>query len=142
MVSDSVAAMKKKFFDDGGTIPICSNEGCEKKVIVREWLNHSFKHYCSDCNNRMKKGMDPRDGVIFHKKDYCENKDGRLGFTCPVTDPNFVWRNGELHSDHIDGDHYNNAPINLQTLCSICHSRKGHSSGDFNSSKKGRRVGK
>ena len=72
-MSDASDAMKKKFFDDGGVHPICANEGCDKKVIVRDWLYHSFKHYCSDCNKRMKQGLEPREGVTFHKKNYCEN---------------------------------------------------------------------
>lgn len=128
---------KEAFLAAGGVIPTCSNEGCDKPVIVRDWKYHSFKHYCYDCNRRMKAGEEPREGVAFNKKNYCENRDGRLGFVCPV-DVNFTFINSDLHSDHIDGDHFNNDPSNLQTLCSICHSRKGMASDDFNSRRKGR----
>lgn len=35
-----------------------------------------------------------------------------------------------LHVDHIDGNHENNDPENLQTLCSRCHSIKTVINGD------------
>lgn len=62
-----------------------------------------------------------------HRKNYCQNADGRLGFDCPC--------NGEvnvpsmLDTDHIDGNHNNNDPVNLQTLCKCCHAIK---SSQFN----------
>ena len=38
---------------------------------------------------------------------------------------------GALELDHIDGDRENNTIENVQTLCKICHSYKGHKKGDF-----------
>ena len=128
---------KAAFLARGQTLPICVNLGCNNPVIVRDWLYYSFKHYCSDCNSRIKKGLPPRFGVTFIKKNYCENRDGRLGFLCPVH-PNFPLSNGVLHGDHKDGNHYNNTPENHQTLCSICHHYKGMMTNDFNSAQKGR----
>ena len=55
-----------------------------------------------------------------HKKDYCENKDGRLGVKCTST----VTEPGMLQVDHKDGDPSNNDPSNLQTLCAFCHTYK------------------
>ena len=130
---------KKKFFDAGNTLPTCSNDGCENPVVVRDWKYFSFKHHCSDCLRRIQKGLPPREGVTFSKKNYCENKDGILGFTCPV-DPKFNFPNNVLHEDHIDGDHYNNSSENLMTLCCICHAIKGLASGDFVSAVKGRKL--
>lgn len=130
---------KENWLKEGRKIPTCSNKGCNNPVIVRDWKYFSFKHLCSDCTYRIQKGLPPREGVSFHKKDYCENRDGRLGFKCPV-DPNFKFRSSILHGDHIDGNHENNTPENLQTLCSICHHLKGYATGDFISSKKGRKL--
>lgn len=134
-------AMKNKqlYLAEGKLIPKCVNAGCDNDVIVRDWKYYSFKHYCSDCTNRLKKGLPPRDGVSFSKKNYCENIDSRLGFKCPV-DPSFPFPPSVLHGDHIDGNHENNVPDNIQTLCPICHHIKGHQSGDFNSAKKGRTL--
>jgi len=55
-----------------------------------------------------------------HKKSYCENIDGRLGNPCTST----IDHECQLSVDHIDGDHNNDDPENLQTLCHNCHALK------------------
>jgi 5-methylcytosine-specific restriction endonuclease McrA len=130
---------KENFLAEGKNLPICANIGCTNDINVRDWKNYSFRHQCSRCINHLKKGLPAPEGVSFLKKDYCENKDARLGFTCPVN-PQYKFPNNVLHGDHIDGNHENNIPENLQTLCSICHAQKGLLSGDFNSAKKGRKL--
>ena len=130
---------KEEYLASGKRIPICTNQGCTQNVVVRDWKYYSFKHICSDCSKRYREGLPPREGVVFSKKFYCENKDGRLGFVCPV-DPEWEFPRTVLHGDHIDGDHENNIPKNIQTLCCICHHMKGLSSGDFNSAIKGRTL--
>ncbi len=58
-----------------------------------------------------------------HRKDYCENIDGRLGFgKCTTT---VVW-DGQLDVDHKDEDPSNNDSSNLQTLCKCCHAIKSN----------------
>jgi hypothetical protein len=52
-----------------------------------------------------------------YRKDYCENRDGRLGYVCDFQ-PRI---SGQLQTDHIDGNPRNNDPDNLQTLCCNCH---------------------
>jgi len=57
---------------------------------------------------------------LRHRKTYCENIDGRLGFVCTTT----ILLAAQLEVDHIDGNHLNNDLENLQTLCGCCHKYK------------------
>jgi hypothetical protein len=59
-------------------------------------------------------------GYKIFKKDYCENTDGRLGFICTtnIIDPCMI------DVDHINHNHEDNRPTNLQSLCSCCHNYK------------------
>jgi hypothetical protein len=141
MSGEKTTAMmnKERYLAEGNRIPKCANQGCDNDVIVRDWKYYSFKHNCGDCSRRLRKGMEPRKGVLFSKKNFCENKDARLGFCCPV-DPNWSFPSTVLHGDHIDGNHENNVPENIQTLCAICHHLKGLHTGDFISAKKGRKL--
>ena len=64
---------------------------------------------------------------MHHKKDYCEAKDGRLGYKCRTK----IVTSKQLTIDHIDenfssGDSNKNHPDNLQTLCHNCHVVKSH----------------
>ena len=63
-----------------------------------------------------------------HRKDYCENVDGRLGFTCTSTIVNPEW---QLDADHINGNPSDNRPENIQTLCKCCHPIKTMQEGDY-----------
>lgn len=130
---------KENYLAEGNEIPKCVNPGCNNDVIVRDWKYYSFKHLCSRCTKRMQNGEAPPPGITYYKKNYCENKDGRLGFICPVK-KDFEFPFSVLHGDHIDGNHENNTIENLQTLCSICHHLKGKQTGDFISAKKGRKL--
>lgn len=76
---------------------------------------------------------------LKHRKDYCENVDGRLGFVCTFTHPTPEQLEatgldatylGWLQVDHIDGNHTNNSITNLQTLCACCHNIKTYQCGD------------
>lgn len=130
--------MKAKFFEEGNQLPKCVNQGCDRKVTVRDWKNWSFKSECSRCATARIKGIEIP-GIIRHKKTYCENIDGHLGWKCPV--PKSAWKNFQsaLDIEHIDGDHQNNTPENVETICKICHTRKSLLSGDCNNTKKSSR---
>ena len=54
-----------------------------------------------------------------HKKDSCE--------VCGFVAANRC----QLDVDHIDGNHGNNDPNNLQTLCSNCHRLKSYMNSDW-----------
>lgn len=56
-----------------------------------------------------------------YRKNYCENKDGRLGFVCDGTIHDPEW---QLTVDHINETHEDNKIENLQTLCHNCHFMK------------------
>ena len=84
----------------------------------------------------------------IHRKEYCENRDGRLNFECTYVPPSdklveeFGLRIYELYLqvDHIDGKHLINDPENLQTLCANCHSIKTYLNKDYASPGRKTRV--
>lgn len=74
------------------------------------------------CNNQYKQTKDLIERpYIAHKKDYCENTE------CTST----IIHSVQLSVDHIDGNHQNNDPENLMTLCLNCHSHKTWVSNDY-----------
>lgn len=132
-----------KWIKKGNKIPICINKGCKNKVNIRHWTiqgNPSLKTECSKCSNARLKNKKIK-GVIFHKKKYCENNKGKLGFKCPMDNKRYKEFSSEIyHLDHIDGNHNNNKLKNLTTLCAICHTRKGKMNNDFNGYKTSSRI--
>lgn len=85
------------------------------------WRNTNNIPTCHYCHSNNYPNMKNR-GYTAHKKGYCENIDGRLGKVCTTT----ITHPKELTVDHIDGDHQNDDPGNLQTLCASCHNLKTH----------------
>ena len=134
-----------KWVENNNTIPICINRGCDKHVAIRHWSSQgdpSLKTECSRCCNARIKNKNI-EGIIFHKKSFCENKDGILGFICPMDKTRYDEFTSDIyHMDHLDGNHHNNSLDNLKTLCAICHTRKGRESGDFNAFKASSRIHK
>lgn len=132
---------REKFYERGYSLPKCINIGCDNDVAVRTWLNWSFKSECSRCQNLRKNNL-IQDNIIIHKKNYCENYDGHLGFKCPVPNKdNWIgFEKGCLDLDHIDGNHDNNIPENVKTYCKLCHNRKSIETGDCSNKKKSSRT--
>lgn len=64
---------------------------------------------------------------LKYRGDHCENTDGRLGFVCTST---IHWI-GMLDVDHKNGNHLDDDPSNLQTLCKCCHAYKTNIDKDY-----------
>ena len=76
--------------------------------------------------------------VYLLSKKNTVKQDGRLGFKCPV-DKKFEFPYS-VYMVTTEWNHEDNRPENLETLCAICHHLKGMKTGDFISSKKGRKL--
>ena len=87
----------------GGDGYVCGTHH-QKKYLIGEWI---YK---------------------IHRKKYCENIDGRLGFKCTTTIIDPEW---QLDTDHINGDPSDNREENLQTFCKCCHAIKTRDSKDY-----------
>lgn len=128
-------------FPDGSPRPKCINIGCNNPVVCCKGNQHSppseraLRTVCSYCHTasfgKTKKDgnkVQLRKGVVSFKKLFCENIDGHVtGEKCTAS--NLI--SGQLELDHIDGNHINNIPSNVQTLCKNCHSLKSMQAGDF-----------
>jgi hypothetical protein len=124
--------------------PICSTEGCERKVNTSGRKSDGTFKYNSICrrcfdvkgaaklNMSVRKYQNRKHEYRKHRLEYCENKDGRLGFKCSYKLPKALneWE-GWLDVDHIDGNPKNCEKWNLQTLCKCCHSYKTMISKDY-----------
>lgn len=141
----TVSAKARREWESNGNIwPTCINIGCNNDCTARDWKKSgipSIKTECSRCQKARVNGIILPD-ITFHKKIYCENIDGRLGFVCPVnldtqgwsgTFPSFL-----LEMDHLDGGGVvtNNSRENVNTFCKLCHGRKGYHNKDFDSTRK------
>ena len=116
------------------TIPKCKND-CQFMGTYSAAGNPRFRKYCTQCHierQANKKGQTTTEWINAmhpyrkHRKEYCENRDGRLGYKC-----NYKIRfSGQLQVDHINGKPIDDRPKNLQTLCANCHIFKTFNKGD------------
>ena len=137
--------------------PTCLNINCDNKVHLIEYRDKKYPIYRSVCENCHYGNIEGKfkthkykQGVIVVKKNYCENyihkvikgipKDKRIECCTEHNKEKInsaketgVLPSRDLHIDHIDGDHYNNVPENVQTLCSACHTYKTQIAGDHKS---------
>ena len=122
--------------------PLCIHPGCNNRGQhmgnYRKDGTPIFRKYCTKHHHERqaeKKGLTSNQWLnSFHpylqfRKDYCENKDSRLGFKC-----NYKIRfSGLLQVDHKNGNPTDNRPSNLQTLCANCHIFKTFENKDYKS---------
>lgn len=104
------------------TEPLC--EQCGKNQKARRGWNRdgspALRRVCNTCRDTAK-GKPGRGRRVYrtHKGLICEE----CGFV-PV-------HPCQLDVDHLDGDHTNDDPSNLQTLCANCHRLKTFALGEF-----------
>lgn len=112
--------------------PKCGVEICNQKTVLYGTNIDGNPLYYTYCPSHSKLSAP----YLAYRKDYCENIDGRLGFTCTS---NIAWI-GMLDVDHKDGNPHNNNLDNLQTLCKCCHAYKSWNNEDWKTP--GRKTGK
>lgn len=114
--------MRKKFYrnlfdlqiKEGDSSPICTYPGCGKPAH-----NIGYDNFRSKCYHHHSKKYEMSNwNYKKYRKNHCDNIDGRFGFDCTATIHNV---NYQLTIDHINGNHCDNSPSNLQTLCHNCH---------------------
>jgi len=131
-----------KWIKEGNIIPKCINSNCNNNVLIRHWSIQGIPSLKTECGKCAKYRINGKiiDNIVFHKKHYCENKDSIFGFKCPMDESRYSEFPSDIYDmDHIDGNHNNNYPNNLITVCKICHARKGKENNDFDAQKKSSR---
>jgi hypothetical protein len=123
----AIADIEAKF----GPRPNCANPGCGKPSFCN---GHRWSHFCSHCRNVSQGRAEPKPHITYLRTGICGNYNGRvdLGFSC-YTNWKLVKKERAkivTHMDHIDGNHLNNDPANLQELCPYCHDTKSKINGD------------
>lgn len=93
------------------TCPGCNKDRDASKF---KYGGKKKRKYCKSCNSNRNKNI-----YRTFKKDKCEH--------CNFVPIHPV----QLDVDHIDGNHKNHDPSNLQTLCANCHRLKTLLRGEF-----------
>jgi hypothetical protein len=104
--------------------PCCTRDGCNNLAALVQDYYDGWANYRKVCATHHKHTWHPS---LKNRKDYCENRDGRLGFVCTL---NVVWV-GMLDVDHINGDSDDETEENYQTLCKCCHAYKTSQNRDW-----------
>ena len=104
------------------------NKGKCKRTGLTSYRKYKKKYECKDCQRiRLGPKRYRTQGYMINKKDYCENKDGRLVFICDTDIPLWHDRHGNyffLQVDHANENHEDDNLINHQTFCTLCHQYK------------------
>lgn len=94
-----------------------TQEEIEKEVKKFETKGKVTKKDVQRLTRKIQTFVDTND---YHKKDYCENCNGILGYDCTYIIPDNENSKGILTVEHWDGNPHNNLSDNLLTLCGNC----------------------
>lgn len=95
---------------------------CEcNKNLQRKQSNGKFGTLCSPCEDKKYRPSQARIRKLSFRK-FKTNICNHCGFTSE--------HKIQFDVDHIDGNHKNNDPSNLQTLCANCHRLKTYTNKD------------
>lgn len=86
------------------------------KTNLQRKFQDKYRPYCGSCEKSLYGTGKPRTGRKRIYRKYVADRCVRCGFI-----PEHIC---QLDVDHIDANHKNNAPDNLQTLCANCHRLK------------------
>ena len=102
------------------------------------------KKFCAQCGQRMKRKRfngTLEDRHVFLRRRFCDQTCMGLAFVKPTPSKSALLKRVEkyrgtscescgvttnLHAHHIDANHLNDSPENIQTLCGSCHSTHHH----------------
>lgn len=96
-------------------------------MTVAEYTRAKIKERARKAGMTVSEYMNRSHPYRKHRKEFCENRDGRLGFRCRYK----IRHSAQLQVDHINGNPNDNRPKNLQTLCANCHCYKTHMNEDY-----------
>ena len=101
--------------------PKCVVDGCERPGQHQgKYRKDGSVIYRDKCQLHVALQYNMEGAHKLFKKNICENIDGRLGFVCTTT----TLDQCQLEVDHVNNNHKDNNPDNLDTLCSCCHKYK------------------
>jgi 5-methylcytosine-specific restriction endonuclease McrA len=117
---------------------VCKVPGCDKHLTL--WKGPGEKDYCDEHQRNIKEfgGLATTGKVYSHaRQDFCTEcgfRPAELPRVAKYKDSDPKMFNTLVRSvlsvDHRDGNHENNDPSNLQTLCHNCHNIKTIENGD------------
>lgn len=100
----------KKSVQYGKFCSVTCSGAYRSNTVVKEWLAGNLSAF--DASNQLRGSV----------KRWVKSRDNYTCVLCGWSERNPVTGNIPVEIDHADGDHQNNSPDNLRTVCPNCHS--------------------